>query len=345
MAVGNDIIYGDERPKKFVRIPDMFASIMSLEPRVNPHYRKVKPEAEKWAQDILRLDEKEARRNSKADFTYMASVWIPDADEEALRVVVDWLHWVFYFDDQFDEGHLQENPEAAKVECEATLATMDDGHPTISVEEDPLRHIFQYTWYCFKKRTSTSLQERYKESMKGYCDALLSQVNVRSDATIPDVEEYMDFRRRSIAVYPSQELVEYAHGIELPRYVFEDKAMIELREISSDITLLQNDMLSYRKDLAQGVEHNIIHVYRKKGLSEQQAVDAVGSMFSNLYKRWYLTLSDMPAWGEEVDREVLKYICGCRDLAIGNIHWSFMTGRYLGKEGETVRKTRIMALP
>lgn len=49
---------------------------------------------------ILGLDAKEAIRNSKADFTYMAAIWIPDADEEALRVVVDWLHWVFYFDDR-----------------------------------------------------------------------------------------------------------------------------------------------------------------------------------------------------------------------------------------------------
>lgn len=52
---------------------------------------------------------------------------------------------------EFDEGALKDDPEKAAAECAATLATMDDGHPTISVEEDPLRHIFQYTWYCFQK--------------------------------------------------------------------------------------------------------------------------------------------------------------------------------------------------
>lgn len=30
----------------------------------------------------------------------------------------------------------------------------------------------------------------------------------------------------------------YAHGIKLPNYVFDHKAMIELRRIGSDITLL-----------------------------------------------------------------------------------------------------------
>lgn len=58
------------------------------------------------------------------------------------------------------------------------------------------------------QRTSPGLQQRYKQSMKGYCDALVSQVNVCTDSIMLNVDEYMDFRRRSIAVYPSQELVE-----------------------------------------------------------------------------------------------------------------------------------------
>lgn len=130
----------------------------------------------------------------------------------------------------------------------------------------------------------------------------------------------------------------YAQGIELPLHVFRNRAVTDLRRISSDITCLyedshdtsvkmgspstrQNDVLSYRKDLALGVEHNIIHVYRKQGLSEQQAVDAVEEMFNGLYKGWYLALSKLPSWGEQIDREMLKYIDGCRDLAIGNIYW------------------------
>ncbi|KAF9637887.1 hypothetical protein BFW01_g8783 [Lasiodiplodia theobromae] len=362
MAINEEIANGGELPRRYVRIPDMFASIMSFAPRINPHYHKVKPEAEKWAVSVLGMDEEEAIRVSKADFTYLAAMWVPDGDEEALRVVTDWLHWIFYFDDQFDEGDLKDDPEAAKAEVLATLATMDEGHPVVSASENALRYVFQYSWFCFQKRASPGLQKRYKESMKDYCDGLLRQVDVISESMTIGVEEFMDFRRSSIAVYPSLELIEYAQGIELPLHVFKNRAVTDLRRISSDISCLyedshdtsvkmgsqstrQNDVLSYRKDLALGVEHNIIHVYRKQGLSEQQAVDAVEEMFSGLYKGWYLALSELPSWGEQIDREMLKYIDGCRYLAIGNIYWSFMTGRYLGSEGETVRKTRMMALP
>lgn len=346
MAVGEITINGGDKPKRFVRIPDMFASFMSIEPRTNPHYSKVKRESEEWIAEILRLDEKAARRNSKADFTYLAALWIPDADEEALRVVVDWLHWIFFFDDQFDEGHLQNDYESAKVECNVTFATMEDGHPIVSVEEYPLRWVYQYNWFCFQKRASPGLQQRYKDSMKGYFDAVLGQVNVASESLNLNVDEYMDFRRRSIGVFPTQELIEYAHGIKLPQYVFNAQAITELRRISADMTALGNDMVSYRKDLIQGVEHNVIFIYRRKGLSEQQAVDALGEMVNRLYKEWYRALAEMPTWGEKVDREVLKYCCGCRDIAIGDHYWEFKSGRYLKQdEGDIVRQTRILELP
>lgn len=39
----------DQDPVKSVNIPDMFSSIMSVEPLINPHYEKVKPEADAWA--------------------------------------------------------------------------------------------------------------------------------------------------------------------------------------------------------------------------------------------------------------------------------------------------------
>lgn len=40
------------------------------------------------------MSEKQATRNSRADFTYLVSWWAPDCDAEALRNMVDWNHWV-----------------------------------------------------------------------------------------------------------------------------------------------------------------------------------------------------------------------------------------------------------
>lgn len=73
----------------------------------------------------------------------------------------------------------------------------------------------------------------------------------------------------------------------------------------------------------------------------------------------------MPIWGEKIDKEVQRYLRGCLELSIGNLHWrydqianphyiqalanqygnfSYATGRYLGKDGPEVRATRQLRL-
>ncbi|KAI8292528.1 putative fructose-bisphosphate aldolase [Colletotrichum sp. SAR 10_98] len=131
-----------------------------------------------------------------------------------------------------------------------------------------------------------------------------------------DVDEYMNMRRGTIGVYPA----------------------INLTEV--------NDVLSYRKDLALGVDHNLISLLMEKdGLSIQQAMDEIGNMVNQCYRRWYLALAELPSYGEKIDREAMRFVAVCRALAQGNLYWSFKTGRYLGREGHVVHETGIMHLP
>jgi len=58
-----------------------------------------------------------------------------------------------------------------------------------------------------------------------------------------------------------------------------------------------------------------------QGLSTQQAVDQIGAMIDECYKRWYTALANMPIWGENVDRQVLKFVDACRNVALGNLYW------------------------
>jgi hypothetical protein len=68
---------------------------------------------------------------------------------------------------------------------------------------------------------------------------------------------------------------------------------------------------------------NIITLTRKadRGLTTQEAMDAIGAMTTTCYHRWYTALSNLPTWGEKVDRDVLRFVDVCRDVALGNLHW------------------------
>ncbi|KAI0007135.1 isoprenoid synthase domain-containing protein [Xylariaceae sp. FL0662B] len=328
-----------------VHLPDLFSSIMSVDPVVNPNYEKVKAEADNWISRVFNLTEEKARKNAQADFAYMNAIWAPKADDIALRVMIDWHHWVFAFDDQFDEGHLNSDPVKAAEEIIYTLALLDDVHPIVTLEENPLRHVFQHTWFRYRERSSRPLQARYKSRVRQYCLGVLSQVGVKQNSSILSVEEYMNFRRGSIGTYPSFSLIEYAHGIDLPQEIIDHPSIGICEEVASDLVILVNDLLSYRKDLEQGVEHNIIILFREQGYTTQQAVDKIGHMLEDAYRRWYRALAELPTWGEKIDKEVLKYIDGCRNVALGNLHWSYASRRYLGDEGKQIRHSRILSLP
>ncbi|KAI0808724.1 Presilphiperfolan-8-beta-ol synthase [Xylaria sp. FL0064] len=328
-----------------VNIPDMFSSIMSVEPLINPNYEKVKPEADAWAAMVYNLDEKMTKRNVKADFAYMNAIWAPHADEEAYRMMVDWHHWVFSFDDQFDEGHLSDDIKLAQEEIDATIAIMTDEHPPISKETNPIRHVFQTTWKRLQQRAGPEQQQRWIKNHMDYFTGLLRQVEIQRTQKKLTIDEYIDFRRQSIGAMPSCSLVEYACDIKISQAVLDHPSIVECEKISADLVYLVNDVLSLRKDIEYGVDHNLIILLKKQGLSAQQAVDKIEEMLDDCYRRWYRALAEMPVWGEDIDREVLKYVDGCRNIALGNLYWSYKSGRYLKDEGAQVRATRVLNLP
>jgi hypothetical protein len=60
---------------------------------------------------------------------------------------------------------------------------------------------------------------------------------------------------------------------------------------------------------------------KEQGFSMQQAVDEIGNLLSVRYKRWYTALANMPIWGRETDRQVLKFVELCQNVAVGSLYW------------------------
>lgn len=70
-----------------------------------------------------------------------------------------------------------------------------------------------------------------------------------------------------------------------------------------------------------GVLHNIIQLFRQQGLSQQKAYDRVDVLLRERYRWWYLSLSQIPVYGERLDMDVQKYIRACQDVVLANLNW------------------------
>ncbi|KAF4986367.1 hypothetical protein FDECE_15995 [Fusarium decemcellulare] len=224
--------------------------------------------------------------------------------------------------------------------------------------EHPIRYAFQTLCDRVKqspegffvgKPSSERFYKRWKWAHELYWTGLVAQVrtNVEGRSYTRGPDEYLAMRRGSLGAYPALVTIEWCYGIDLPEEVADHPSVFEIMVIISDQILLVNDILSYEKDLRLGVDHNMVRLLKAKGLSTQQAINEVGVLINNCYRRYYRALSELPCFGEETDRALLGFLEVEKNHALGSLLWSYKTGRYFKskEDGARVRRTRELLIP
>ena len=164
---------------------------------------------------MLKLDDKSFARHRKAQVTLLAAGFVPDADANGFRIMCDFMEWVFYFDDLFDEGSLRGDPAAAREEVEAYLEMHNERRSDISQEDHPVRYMYQALWRKIRKIASPGAQARYIQGMRHYFEGCIVQVDayywhMRGYAP-PTFDMFRRARAHSVGCRPCQALLEYAH--------------------------------------------------------------------------------------------------------------------------------------
>ena len=85
-------------------------------------------------------------------------------------------------------------------------------------------------------------------------------------------------------------------------------------------------------------------IIEDKKLDLQSAVDYAGDLGNKCIARFDEARSQLPSWGPEIDLEVKRYGQGLQDWIVGSLHWSFVSKRYFGLEGEAVKNHRTIAI-
>ncbi|KAK1244446.1 hypothetical protein MKX07_003245 [Trichoderma sp. CBMAI-0711] len=138
----------------------------------------------------------------------------------------------------------------------------------------------------------------------------------------------------------------YAENIKLSQAQMNHPALQLCTRTVVDLVILSNDILSYKKEMElNDAGNNLVTILKAQKLSDQESMDKIGRMLEACYESWYNALDELPVWGADIDQEVRRYLDACRNVGLGNLHWSFRSGRYFGTSGEEVRKTRILTLP
>ncbi|KAI0862227.1 isoprenoid synthase domain-containing protein [Xylaria cubensis] len=332
-----------ESERVVVRIPDMFVSFLAEPPRFNPNYSQVKAKSEAWISNFCAFDKRMSSTITKCDFSYFIAITAPEAALPEYRTLCDWGNWVFPFDDMFDNGELRDKPATAARVLQSLMSPMGKFQTWSEMyapqeERLPIVKVHDTVWERIRK----GVRRRFATAMAGYCAGALIQVEDFSAHKSITPDEMLERRQLSAGVSPLFSLVEYAHALHIPDYVFEHPAIQEIERLGIDFVLISNDILSYVKEEGESVPHNMVAVARMSGLGPQEAFDYIGKMLDSRYERWEKAVDAVPDWGESVNQQVDKYIQGVADVVRANLYWSFKSERYLGKEGAMVRQTRYL---
>lgn len=272
----------------------------------------------------------------------------PGADQERLRIICDWGNWIFPFDDIFDNGNFSDDYSGACAIISRLLSVFDEDHKSLEVQMHATASLVGFhddIWARIKEKSSSSIAQLYARAMMDYCAGTLDQVQHAEKAHGNNLEHMLSMRRQSVCVATLFALVQFGHDIVLPDFVSENTTIKEIECIGIDLTLMHNDLLSYDKEDAEGVPHNLVAVCRAQGMSAQMAVDCVAELINSRHVQLNRAMGNVPSWDKETDSQVTRYLLGIQDVIKANLYWSFRSARFLtDRQKESILTSRTIDL-
>lgn len=269
---------------------------------------------------------------------------------QRLRVISDWMNYLFHLDDISDGMMTRETDVLADAVMNALWVPEYYKSTRAKGKEQPEEELnagklARDFWNRCLPDAGPGTQARFKETLGFFFEAVNIQARARDAGVVPDLESYIDVRRDTSGCRPCWVLIEYGLGIDLPDFVAEHPIMKALNQSTNDLVTWSNDIFSYAKERSRGDTHNMIPILMvHHGHTLQSAVDYVGELCRQTIDNFIADRKRLPSWGPEIDGMVNRYVEGLQDWIVGSLHWSFVTTRYFGKDGAEIKKHRIIKL-
>jgi hypothetical protein len=317
--------------------------------RLSPHAERARRHTLQWLQktDLLAgdavVEEYDALRLER-----LMAYFYPDATGGDLELAADFNAWFFIFDDQFDGG-LGTRPEAIERLVDTLGRTMTitgtpeaAGVPEVpaareeaGVSGQPLVVGFRDIWHRATEGRPPNWQRRFRAHWQAYMAAYQGEAANRNADRLPTLERFLTLRRDSIGVQPCLDFTERCGGYALPDELHGSFPLREMREITGDVVIFVNDIVSLVKELAAGdVNNSVVVLSEQRGCSLDEAVEHIAELANARTARFGELAAALPGLLDGLGvpaglrGPVDHYVEGMGHLMAGNLAWSLATSRY-----------------
>jgi 5-epi-alpha-selinene synthase len=305
--------------------PDLYCPFPS---QMNPHVEALEEYSFNWAMNF-RLVQGEAaiRRFRAAQYHRLSARTYPKAGLEELKLVNDWMVWLFMWDDQFDEA-----PAATPAnQLDAILdgyriiltnvATTSSQGPAANALQDLCRRTF---W-----RMPPRWRSRFAQHCLQWLDSYAWTVNNCRLGIAPALDIYVEKRRHTGGMHLAFDLIDFSEHLGLPEPLRVSPPFEVLNRITNDLVCWSNDIFSLEKELARRDVNNLVIVLQQaERLTLQESVDQVHEMINAQVRLFEETERQLPSFGSALDHDVERYVRGLRAWIRGNMDWAAETPRF-----------------
>ncbi|KAJ3556674.1 hypothetical protein NM688_g1892 [Phlebia brevispora] len=326
-----------------VEIPDLYALLPGWRFTVNMYYDRLKTKVDD-STAILQLDDAKMQAILSQNLDQIGACFYPDANEEEHFVGALYHIGIFVWDDQLDCGDLKADVSQAEQLRNETVACLVYalGNKLSQGSRPSFNPIVSYLCDAFEKigaSTNEDARIHILGTTLNYVHAacaLPMQRTEKLDRLLSEAE-FMEQRKISGGTAVSIALLLYIYHLDIPLSILQHEAMQVITEQSCLIVHLANDVVSFVRELRLGqVDSFVVILALQHDISLQQAVGRACALIVAAREQFEqaATRLPLPTGNQKLDEDIRKYVQGCRDVASGSIHWSYLTERYFGKNPE-----------
>jgi 5-epi-alpha-selinene synthase len=294
---------------------------------LNPHVFDAHAHGHAWVVRMRLVGATEAslQRCLSARFAWLAARAYPTVNREELHVVVDWLSFLFFFDDLCDTRAVQDGVYRGDLAAlEDRLLAVAHGVSPVS-DDDPLVHALADIRRRLARRACEAWLSSFAGRIAEYVDGVRWERVLRLQGHVPSPATYARLRPLNSAVFPCLDLA--GMFIDGDDHGFAQSTWLQqLALMANNHVSWVNDVYGIDKEIRERTHANLVVVLASHdGLSWDDALDrAIEACNAELDA--FVALSDIAR--ARCDARGRALVDAMASWMRGNLDWYAETARY-----------------
>lgn len=304
---------------------------------IHPDLAEASTDTRRWLDrfELLASERSRVHQLERTRPELMAARYYPEVGHAWLLLLSRWLGWAFIVDDELDDGPAGRDAETCRRMIEMLTEVVD--HDVVA--EHPLAKALKELWQATPRGRSPAWNRRFTNGFTDWLWSYHTESLQRTMRRHPSMSDYLSARRITCAMLWFADLIEPAHGIQIPEAVRTLPDWHRVRAAATEHIGLINDMFSHRKERELDYIHNAVLLTEQHGGHDTpDALSLVNDMATERINRIEAAAESMDRYletaavADQTKHAVVVAFDGYRALVRGNLDWHWECGRYTAPE-------------